>query len=97
MLKIGQSISLTDFYVLADSQIVSRHGESASGCLLQRVCPPADRYSGTGPGGYKLFGGGKLAFQSQMTQETLGGTERRSRQRKRLQALAERGLRWPVE
>ena len=57
--------------------------ESDPRSLLPRVCPPADRYSGTGPDGYKLFGGGKLAFQSQMTQETLGGTERKSRQRLR--------------
>ncbi len=57
-------------------RLLAATAESASGALLQRVCPPADRYSGTGPGGYKLFGGGKLAFQSQMTQETLGGTER---------------------
>ena len=28
---------------------------------------------GEGPGGYKLFGDGKLAFWRQMTQETLGG------------------------
>ena len=27
---------------------------------------------GKGPAGYKLFGGGKLAFQRQMTQETVG-------------------------
>ena len=28
---------------------------------------------GEGPAGYKLFGGGKLAFRRQMTQETVGG------------------------
>ena len=27
---------------------------------------------GKGPAGYKLFGGGKLAFRRQMTQETVG-------------------------
>ena len=48
--------------------LASGRAEAEPRSLLPRVCPPADRYSGTGPDDYKLFGGGKLAFQSQMTQ-----------------------------
>lgn len=51
-MKIGQQISLTDYYVLAELQRVSCHGKeyqagrSGTGSLLRRVCPPADSYSG---------------------------------------------------